>query len=143
MRGQAVNPVVGWSLAVAAVAVGYATQGWPGVALALTVVVFWLLLQFSRALRVMRDAARRPLARIDSAVMLHAQLRAGMRLLEILPLARSLGRKVADAPETFVWSDAGGDHVRVQLRRGRVCSFALERAADATARAAAVPPAAP
>jgi hypothetical protein len=48
------SALVGWALAVAAVAAGYVGYGWPGVVLAVTVVVFWLLLQFSRALRVMR-----------------------------------------------------------------------------------------
>jgi len=48
---------VGWGLAVAALAVGYASYGWPGVVLALGVVVFWLLLQFSRALRALRLAS--------------------------------------------------------------------------------------
>jgi len=122
------NPVLGWGLAVIAVAAGYVGYGWPGVALAVTVIVFRLLLQFSRALRVMRAAAGRPVGSIDNAVMLHARLRTGMQLLEILPLTRSLGQKVADEPETFVWTDAGGDHVRVELRGGRCSAFALERA---------------
>lgn len=125
------NPVVGWGLAVLAVAIGYARFGWKGVLLAVTMVVFWLLLQFGRALRTMRDAAARPVGAIDNAVMLHAQLRPGMRLLQILPLAGSLGQKVADDPETFVWTDGGGDRVRVELRRGRCTAVRLERAAGA------------
>ncbi len=125
------NPVVGWGLAVLAVAIGYARFGWKGVLLAVTMVVFWLLLQFGRALRTMRDAAARPVGAIDNAVMLHAQLRPGMRLLQILPLAGSLGEKVADDPETFVWTDGGGDRVRVELRRGRCTAVRLERAAGA------------
>ena len=64
------------------------------------------------------DAARQAAAR-------------GMKLLQILPLTRSLGQKVADEPETFVWTDGGGDRVRVELRDGRCTAFALERAADA------------
>lgn len=121
------NPVLGWGLAVVAVAAGYIGYGWPGVVLAVTVIVFWLLLQFSRALRVMRAAAGRPVGSIDNAVMLHARLKPGMRLLDILPLTRSLGQKLADEPETFVWTDAGGDRVRVELRGGRCSAFALER----------------
>ncbi|MFT3818794.1 MAG: hypothetical protein QM750_14335 [Rubrivivax sp.] len=125
------NPVIGWGLAVLALAVGYAGYGWRGIVLGVSAVVFWLLLQFSRSLRVMRDAAGRPMGSIDNAVMLHAKLRPGMRLLEILPLTRSLGQKVADEPETFVWTDAGGDRVRVELRGGRCTAFALERAGAA------------
>jgi hypothetical protein len=124
-----VNPVFGWGLAVAAVAAGYVGWGWRGVVMAVSVIVFWLLLQFSRVMRVMRQAAGRPVGTIDNAVMLHARLRPGMTLLQILPLTRSLGRKVADEPETFVWTDGGGDAVRVELRRGRCSAVSLQRAA--------------
>ena len=118
-----------------AVAVGYAGYGWRGVLLALTMVVFWLLLQFNRALRALRRASSRPVGSVDSAVMLHARLHRGMRLLQILPLTGSLGHKVADDPETFEWTDTGGDRVRVELRGGRCTAFALLRA-DGTARPA-------
>jgi hypothetical protein len=131
VQAAAMNPILGWGLAVLAVAVGYASYGWRGVLLALSVVVFWLLLQFSRALRAMRQAAGRPVGQIDNAVMFHARLRPGLKLLDILPMTGSLGRKVADDPETFVWTDAGGDSVRVELRGGKVVAHALERAAPA------------
>jgi len=80
------RPVVGWSLAIAAVVAGYWSYGWPGLVLALTAIVFWLLLQFSRAMRVMRKAGNAPLGQVGSAVMLNAKLRPGMTMLEILPL---------------------------------------------------------
>jgi len=124
-----VNAVLGWSLAFAVVAVGYIGFGWQGVVLAVTVVVFWLLLQFSRALRVMRIAAGRPVGTVDNAVMLHARLHPGQRLMQVLALSRSLGTKVADDPETFVWRDESGDAVRVVLRDGRISEMHLERAA--------------
>ena len=130
------NPVVGWGLAVAAVAMGYTGYGWKGVALAFSVVVFWLLLQFSRSLRVMRDAGSRPVGSIANAVMLNAKLRTGMRLLDILPHTRSLGTKLADNPETFAWTDGGGDRVVVELKGGRCTAFRLERAAPADGDAA-------
>ena len=124
------NPIVGWGLAVVAVAVGYAAYGWPGVALALSVVVFWLLLQFSRSLRVMRNAGGGPVGSVASAVMLNAKLQRGMRLLQILPLTGSLGERVGSGvdPEVFVWRDGGGDAVRVELRGGRLDAWRLERA---------------
>lgn len=125
------NPVLGWALAVLAVAVGYASWGWQGVVLAITVVVFWMLLQFSRVLRVMRGAAGRPVGSIDNAVMLHSKLKPGLRLIDILPLTGSLGEKLADDPETFRWTDAGGDAVRVELRKGRLAAWHLDRAAGA------------
>ena len=121
------NPILGWGLAVLGTALAYVQYGWQGVLFAITLVVFWLLLQFSRAMRVMRMAAGAPVGHIDSAVMLHARLKPGMRLLEILPLTRSLGRKVADVPETFVWTDGSGASVRIELVNGRCTAWHLER----------------
>ena len=122
------NPLFGWALAVIAVAVGYVSWGWQGVVLAVSVVVFWLLLQFSRVIRVMRQAAGRPVGAIDNAVMLQARLKPGMLLMDILKLTRSLGQKLADEPETWVWTDGGGDRVRVEMRNGRSAVITLERA---------------
>jgi uncharacterized protein (DUF58 family) len=122
------NPLFGWALAVIAVAVGYVSWGWQGVVLAVSVVVFWLLLQFSRALRVMRQAAERPVGHVDNAVMLQARLKPGLLMMDILKLTRSLGQKVVDEPETWVWTDGGGDRVRVEMRDGRSATVVLERA---------------
>jgi hypothetical protein len=137
-----VNAAIGWALAALGIVAGWFGYGWPGVLMALSVTVFWLLLQFSRVMRVMRDAAARPVGVIDNAVMLHARLRPGMKLLQVLPLTRSLGQKIADDPETFVWTDGAGDRVRVELRAGRCASFVLERApvADPPAGAGAAKP---
>ena len=64
-----------------------------------------------------------------------AQERALHRLTEaiplVLPLTGSLGQKVTDEPETWLWTDEGGDRVRVELRGGRVSASTLERAAEA------------
>jgi len=125
------NPLIGWALAALAVAVGYLQWGWQGVVLAVTVIVFWLLLQFSRALRVLRHAGESPLGAVPNAVMLHAKLQRGQRLPEILKVTKSLGKKVADAPETFEWRDAGGDAVRIELRNGKLEQWALLRASEA------------
>jgi hypothetical protein len=121
-------PWFGWALAVCAVAGGYAAYGWPGVLLAVTMTVFWLLLQFSRALRVLRAAGAAPVGHVASAVMLNAKLHTGMRLVQVLALTRSLGRKLAEEPnERFEWRDAGGDAVEVHLERGEVVSWRLSR----------------
>ncbi len=93
-------------LVAAAFAAGWMSYGWPGVALAATVVVFWLLLQFSSAMRAMRRAAERPVGRVDDAVTFNARLRRGMTMMQIVSMAGSLGRHVAEAPETWAWSDA-------------------------------------
>ena len=119
---------LGWALALAAVVLGFVTWGWPGVLLALTVVVFWLLLQFSRALRAMREAGSRPVGQVASAVMLNASLHRGMRLTQVITKTRSLGVKLADEPETFGWTDAAGDSVRVEFTAGRCSAWVLQRA---------------
>lgn len=128
------NATWGWVLAVAALAAGGAAYGWPGVVLAITVIVFWLLLQFSRAVRVMRKASTAPIGCVDSAVMLHAKLRVGMTLLEVLPLAGSLGEVVGEqAAEAFSWRDASGRRLDAQFSGGRLVSWRLAGATDAAA----------
>ena len=126
------NAWIGWARAVLAVAAGYAGWGWRGLMLALTVIVFWLLLQFSRAMRVLRAAGSRPVGSVASAVMLHSRLGVGLQMMQVVKLAGSLGER-ADAAtaaadtEAWRWRDAGGDAVRVTLRGGRVVSWELER----------------
>jgi hypothetical protein len=130
-------------LALVAIVLGWFQWGWQGVILAISVVVFWLLLQFSRAMRVMRQAAGAPIGHVDSAVMLNAKLRAGMRLMEIIPLTRSLGQAVEGepgVPETFTWTDTSGACVRVQLVGGRLRQWSLERPAESPAESPAAAP---
>jgi hypothetical protein len=132
------NPLIGWGLAAIGVALAWWQYGGRGVLLAVSVIVFWLLLQFSRALRVMRTAGQRPVGRVDSAVMLNARLRAGMTLMQVIPLTRSLGERigVGDDPEHWRWTDDGGAAVDVALRGGRVEHWTLARPADDEAPAA-------
>jgi hypothetical protein len=128
-----VNPIVGWSLAAIAVAVGWMQYGWRGVVLAVTVIVFWLLLQFSRALRAMKLAGSAPVGCIGSAVMLNAQLKAGMTLLQVIQLTRSLGRQLSapdERPERWEWADEGGARVTLELANGRLKKWELTRPAE-------------
>jgi hypothetical protein len=119
--------IVGWALGALAVAVGYAQWGWPGALLGITLVVFWMLLQFNRALRAMRDAAGAPVGSVDSAVMLHARLRTGLRLTQLLRLTGSLGRQVSDEPEAYEWTDGAGATVWVEFDGGRLARWELRR----------------
>jgi len=121
------NAKLGWALAVAAIALGYAVYGWQGVALAISVTVFWLLLQFTRALRAMRTAGQAPIGHVASAVMLHAKLKTGLRLMDLIQLTHSLGEKLADDPETYRWTDASGAAVTVELKAGHCASWTLQR----------------
>jgi hypothetical protein len=130
------HPAFNWLLALAAFVVGYVGYGWAGVALAFTAVTFWLLLQFSRAVRVLRTAGSNPIGQVPNAVMLQAKLVQGMRLPQILKITQSLGRPLPTTAEAqpgevehYAWTDAGGDEVRVVLRSGRLTEWALHRAA--------------
>ena len=121
------NPWTGWALAIAALGVGWFGYGWQGLVFSATLVVFWLLLQFNKAVRVMRNAGSAPIGHIDSAVMLNAKLKPGMPMMEIVMLTRSLGQKVSDAPEQYRWTDAGGSRVTVEMRGGKLVEWTLWR----------------
>ncbi len=121
------NAVFGWALAAVALAAGWRGYGWPGVALGLSVIVFWLLMQFSRSLKVMRNAASAPVGHIDSAVMLNAKLEPGLPMLRVVSLTRSLGKRVAEDPETWAWVDASGSGVTIVFDKGRCQRWTLSR----------------
>lgn len=129
------NAVIGWGLAVVAIAVGYTQYGWRGVVLGVTVVVFWLLLQFTRALRAMREASAAPVGQVASAVMLHSKLVAGQRLIDVLKLTRSLGERqdAAAGEERYVWRDESGASVTLTLTHGRLSAWQLHRPAGPAA----------
>ncbi len=127
------NPRIGWLLAAAALVAGYFGWGWPGVMLAFTVIVFWLLLQWGRAMRVLRAAGERPVGQVPSAVMLQSRLAAGMTMLQVLPLTRSLGRSLSESPERWAWEDAAGHRVETDWQDGRLVRWQLLRAPDAPA----------
>jgi uncharacterized protein (DUF58 family) len=130
------SPAIGWVLAALAIAMGYVQWGWQGALLGVTLAVFWLLLQFSRVMRVMRVAGESPKGQVPNAVMLNARLKPGMRLIEILALTKSLGERMdgdagAAGVERWRWRDAGGDEVHVTLGNGRCTEWQLVRAAPA------------
>lgn len=123
------NPWIGAGLALAALVLGGLLLGWQGAIFATTGIVFWLLLQISRLMRVMKAAGAAPLGSVGNAVMLASKLHTGMKLVDLIALAGSLG--VKQAPETFVWRDAGGDAVEVVLRKGKLAEWRLIRVAGA------------
>ena len=85
-----------------------------GVTSVVSYVVFWLLLQFSRALRTLRHASARPVGSVAGAVALHAKLERGMRLPQILKLTGSLGRTAGNNAGTYAINvgtlSAGGNY---------------------------------
>lgn len=120
------NPWIGVGLALAALILGGVLLGWQGVIFATTGIVFWLLLQISRLMRVMKTAGAAPMGSVANAVMLNSKLHAGMKLVDLITLTGSLGTK--QAPETFVWRDGSGDAVEVVLKKGRLAEWRLVRA---------------
>ena len=121
------NPWLGWGLAFVAVVAGWFSYGWQGVVLAVSVVAFWLLIQFNRSVRVMRDAAASPVGHVPSAVMLQSKLRAGLPMMQIVTLTKSLGQHLSDTPETWAWHDDSGAEVQVVFENGRCARWVLNR----------------
>jgi hypothetical protein len=125
---------LGWAAAVLAVAFGSVRYGWQGAIAAVTVVVFATLVQFNRALKVMRRAADAPIGHADSAVMLASRLQPGMRLVDVVRLTRSLGQRLDAGDdrhlERWRWADSGGAAVELVLRAGRLAEWRLVRPGD-------------
>ena len=125
---------------------GYRHYGWPGVALVGGGLIMWQLLHFTRMLQVLKRAANRPIGHVDSAVMLHARLRAGLPLLHVVAMTRSLGQLESPKdtqPERFRWTDTSGSTVLCVFHGGKLQSWDLQRpsqdeALPDPARAAAV-----
>ena len=124
---------VGTHLAVIVVTLGYSQYGWQGLLFGITVVVFWLLLQFSRTMRVMQKAGQAPKGRTDSAVRVHAKLKPGMRMLDILPITGSLGEREGGegGEERWVWTDQGDVRILLRMRHGRLVDWGLKRPPEA------------
>ena len=130
------NPILGWVLALCALAAGWLSYGWPGLAMAGTVIAFWLVLQFNRAVRVMKNASETPVGHVVSVVMLNAKLKAGMPMIQVVGLTRSIGKRVGRSTETYLWTDAGGLELLVTFDNGRCRSWQLNRPAQMDAKAA-------
>ncbi len=122
------NPIVGWGLAIVAVVAAWHVYGWQGVIMAVSVMVFWLLLQFSRSLRVMRMAGSHPKGHVGSAVMVNSRLKAGMTLMDVITLTRSLGESVSETPEVWAWTDDGNNRLTLEFERARLARWQLVRA---------------
>jgi len=116
-------------LAGGAVIAGWWAWGWQGLLLSGSVIVFWLVMQFTRALRVLRHASQRPVGHVDSAVMLQSRLEHGMNMQELIALTGSLGTRLGELDD-WQWSDSGGNTVVVHLRRGKVVRWSLVRQDD-------------
>ena len=95
-----------------------------------TEVEFWLQTQFSRSMRMRRQAKESPIGRVDDVVMLHSKPKPDLHLLDVMPLTRNLGKMVADVTDTFVRTDASDERLRVEFSQDRFNAFALKRIAE-------------
>ena len=119
-------------LAVLLVA-AYQTYGWLGVAGVGGGIVMWLLLHFNRLMAVVRKASNQPIGYVASAVMLNAKLRAGVNMMHVVAMTRSLGESVSqegEQPELFRWTDGSQSFVTCTFNHGRLVSWELQRPAQ-------------
>jgi hypothetical protein len=124
------TPVLG----VVLVAAAWRGWGWPGVALAVSVIVMWMLLHFTRMMKVLQRAAGRPIGYCDSAVMLNAKLRPGVNLLHVVAMTRALGELRSpkeQQPEVYRWTDPGQSSVTCDFANGKLVRWELSRPAAA------------
>jgi len=112
------------------VGAAWRSYGWPGVALVVGGLVFWLLLHYSRLMQVLKRASNRPIGFVDSSVMLNAKLKPGFTLLHVVAMTRSLGQLMSpkdEQPELFRWTDGGDSHVTCEFQDGRLTRWELVR----------------
>jgi hypothetical protein len=117
-------------LGVAVIAVAYQNWGWPGVAAAGGGIVMWMLLHFTRMMKVLQRASNRPVGYCDSAVMLNARLRPGVNLLHVMAMTRALGDQVSPKdtqPEVYRWTDASQSSVTCEFQNGKLVKWELFR----------------
>ena len=128
------------------VVMGFRSYGWMGVAAVGGGVVMWALLHFTRLMNVLRKAADRPIGHVGSAVMLNARLQAGVSLMHVVAMTRSLGALQSpenEQPEFYRWTDGSQSHVTCEFHNGKLVKWVLERPAapedaqDGTAGSAA------
>ena len=128
------------------VVMGFRSYGWMGVAAVGGGVVMWALLHFTRLMNVLRKAADRPIGHVGSAVMLNARLQAGVSLMHVVAMTRSLGALQSpenEQPEFYRWTDGTRSHVTCEFHNGKLVEWVLERPAapedaqDGTAGSAA------
>ncbi len=123
-------------LGVLLVAGAWQAGGWPGVALVAGGITMWMLLHFTRMMKTLERAGRRPIGYCGSAVMLNAKLKPGVNLLHVVAMTQALGEELGDKgaqPEVYRWTDPGGSHVTCEFRGGKLVTWTLFRPPEAPA----------
>ncbi|MDZ4188916.1 MAG: glycerate kinase [Hydrogenophaga sp.] len=119
------------ALAAAIAYAAWRSYGAQGLLLAVLMIVFWVLLHFTKLMRLLRTAAERPLGHVQDAAGLHSQLKRGQAMTDVMRRTLSLGLRRSDEgqePEVFEWQDEQGHRVICAFRHGRLESFVLHRA---------------
>lgn len=120
-----------WWAAMALVMWGAWRQyGGLGLMLAFSMLMFWLSIQFSQTLRVLKRAAGQPKGTVAHALKLHIKLKPGMKLLAVIGLTGSLGDMLSEPdaqPEVFRWTDSGGSSVTARFLDGRLLEHSIQR----------------
>ena len=108
----------------------YRSYGWAGIAAVGTVLVFGILLHFTRMMAVLKRAANRPIGYVDSAVMLNAKVKPGATLLHVVAMTRALGllkSPKGEQPEVFEWKDNSDSTVTCTFVGGKLSHHVLDR----------------
>jgi hypothetical protein len=117
-------------LGVLFVTCAWLAYGWSGVGIAVTGIVMWMLLHFTRLTHVLKKAAESPKGYVGSAVMLNAKLKPGVNLLHVIALTNSLGEQMSAVnaqPEIFRWTDSTSSHVTCEFASGKLAKWTLFR----------------
>ena len=107
--------------------------GWWGFSLVSSGIIFWLLQMSTGLMQTMERAADQPVGSVNNAIMFHAQLHDGLRLLKVIGLAASLGQRLPSddkSMDIFEWRDGADDCVQCHFQEGRLRQWTLVRAAD-------------
>lgn len=119
------------ALAAALAYAAWRSYSWPGLILALLMLSFWVLLHFTKLMRLLRTVADRPMGRVRDAGALAKRLKPGMPLVDVMRLTLSIGalRSAPDTdPEVRTWSDDTGQTAVCHFEQGRLVSFRVDTA---------------
>lgn len=122
------RPILFPALALAIAYAAWQAYGWKGLILAALMISFWLLLHFTKLMRLLHAAAKQPMGHVRNARVLHGQLKKGMPLVEVVRRTLSLGVRHTEPehdPEVLEWGDEKGDAVICTFLQGRLQSFEL------------------
>ena len=135
-----------WLFPAMAAALAYAawrSYSWPGLILALLMLSFWLLLHFTKLMRLLRTVANRPLGRVRDVGAMAKRLKPGMPLVDVMRLTLSIGA-LRSAPDTDselrTWSDDAGRTAICHFEQGRLVSFRVEPSTPPAPPAITEPP---